>query len=157
MEQEFSMFNLMPIEYEDYNDSEEYLKIKLRYIRLMEKYADLIINTEDAAQLQIRPYLRNSRFIDLRTISPSIEQRTIPHIIHSPSNRDFKGTKYILEAVNNLKSKNIEFTFSLIENLANKEALKKYAEADILIGQLLAPSGGKQDIEALASGTVVFN
>ena len=55
MEQEFSMFNLMPIEYEDYNDSEEYLKIKLRYIRLMEKYADLIINTEDAAQLQIRP------------------------------------------------------------------------------------------------------
>ena len=156
MEQEFSMFNLMPIEYEDYNDSEEYLKIKLRYIRLMEKYADLIINTEDAAQLQIRPYLRNSRFIDLRTISPSIEQRTIPHIIHSPSNRDFKGTKYILEAVNNLKSKNIEFTFSLIENLANKEALKKYAEADILIGQLLAPSGGKQDIEALASGTVVL-
>ena len=74
MEQEFSMFNLMPIEYEDYNDSEEYLKIKLRYIRLMEKYADLIINTEDAAQLQIRPYLRNSRFIDLRTISPSIDK-----------------------------------------------------------------------------------
>lgn len=156
MDQEFTMFNLSPIQYFDYNDSEDSLKIKLRYIRLMEKYADLIINTEDAAQLQTRPYLRNSRFLDLRGFRPSIEQRITPHIIHSPSNRYFKGTKYILEAIEKLNSENINFSFSLIENLSNKEALMKYAESDILIGQLFAPSGGKQDMEALASGTVVL-
>jgi hypothetical protein len=157
MEQEFKMSNLSPIEDLNFNDSEDHLMCKLRYIRSIEKYADLIINTEDAAQLQLRPYLRNSRFIDLRNIRPNIKQRKVPNIIHSPSKRDGKGTKHVLKSIQNLSSQNLNFTFNLIENLSNTKALKKYALSDILIGQLFAPSGGKQDMEALASGTVVLS
>ena len=62
----------------------------------MEKYADLIINTEDAAQLQLRPYHRNTRFLDLRSITPNLDQRKVPIVVHSPSNRYFKGTKYVI-------------------------------------------------------------
>ncbi|MTI38252.1 glycosyltransferase [Fulvivirga lutimaris] len=59
----------------------------------------------------------------------------IPLIIHAPSDRIFKGTKYVLEAIEMLKSSGATFHFELIENKPNDYVLERLNEADILIDQ----------------------
>jgi hypothetical protein len=157
MKQEFAEFGMPQIEYQDSNlrDSDDYLIDRLKYLRNVEKYADLIISSKDVSNLGLRPFSWTNGFIDLRSIESNPNQNRIPKIIHAPSARSFKGTKYILEAISNLQKSNLEFEFNLIENMEYKKILSIYAESDILLGQILCPGGGKQEREALAAGMVV--
>ena len=157
MEQEFQSYGLHPIEYDPNQapfQSIEYLESRLSYQRAMEKHADLIISSKDASQLALRPYLWTSGFIDLRSIHANPTQKPIPRIIHSPSNRAGKGTRYVLDAVKRLESTSLKFNFEFIENKPYHDALQLYSETDVLLGQLLCPGGGKQEREALAAGMV---
>jgi len=87
-------------------------------------------------------------------LNPGVLQK--PVVMHAPSHRGAKGTKYILDAVDRLKSENIQFKFILVEGLPNAEARKQYEKADLLIDQLLAGWYGGLAVELMALGKPVI-
>ena len=76
-------------------------------------------------------------------------------IVHAPSNRGVKGTKYIHSAVENLKKK-YDIEYILVENMTQNEAFKEYQKADIIVDQILGGSYGVFSIEAMAMGKPVI-
>ncbi|MBC7231414.1 MAG: glycosyltransferase family 4 protein [Actinobacteria bacterium] len=78
-----------------------------------------------------------------------------PLVVHCPSNRDIKGTRYILEAVSSLKDKR-RFEFMLCEGKSNREVREIIAQADIVIDQLLLGAYGVVATEAMALGKPVI-
>jgi glycosyltransferase involved in cell wall biosynthesis/Tfp pilus assembly protein PilF len=156
MEQEFAKYNLPK---KDYDDSYRMVPLinKLNYLRTAEKYSDLITSHPGMSQLALRPYFSSGMPLWLRKFRENNNQRRIPKIIHAPSNRAIKGTKYVLDVFEALKREGLEFETELIENLPNLEAIKKYEDADILVGQLFSTYGGRQELEALACGSIVLS
>lgn len=77
------------------------------------------------------------------------------HLIHAPSDRHAKGTKYLLAAITKLREQGFEFEFTLVEKFANQDARKLYEQADILIDQLLAGWYGGLAVELMALGKPV--
>lgn len=65
----------------------------------------------------------------------------IPKIVHSPTNRLFKGTDKILGVIEKLKSK-AEFEFILLENETHEKALEIKSKCDIAIDQVGGEFGG---------------
>jgi hypothetical protein len=158
MKQEFISFKLLPMEYGEtvFFDS-KHLSHRLLFLRNAERYSDVIISNPSQSQLALRPYLLFQLTLDFSLYINFPNQRKIPKIIHAPSNKNFKGTKYIINSINRLKDEGVEFEFELIHGLSNLEAIKKYEDCDILVGQLLCPWVGKQERELLACGKVVLS
>lgn len=77
-------------------------------------------------------------------------------IVHAPTNKEIKGTKYIISAVEKL-SKIYNIKFILIENISHKQALEIYKEADLIIDQLCIGTYGLLAIEAMALGKPVIS
>lgn len=76
-------------------------------------------------------------------------------IIHSPTNREYKGTDKILNVIAEVESsRNIEFI--LLENIEREKVLKIKSECDIAIDQVGGEFGGtgygKNSIENLSMG-----
>ncbi|HOJ94034.1 MAG TPA: glycosyltransferase [Fervidobacterium nodosum] len=77
-------------------------------------------------------------------------------IVHAPTNPEFKGTKYIVNAIENLKIKhNNNIEFILISGVSHDEAKKIYQSADIIVDQLHAGVYGLFAIESMALGKPV--
>ena len=71
-------------------------------------------------------------------------------IAHAPSKRAVKGTDAVLAAVESLRSKGAPIELDLIEGVPNREARKRYAEADLVIDQLRIGWYGMFAIESMA-------
>lgn len=76
-------------------------------------------------------------------------------ILHAPTNPDFKGTKVIEEAIYALQQQ-YDFEYRRIEKTKHEEAIKRYAEADLIIDQILCGSYGLLCVEAMALGKPVI-
>ncbi|OJJ19314.1 hypothetical protein BKI52_21110 [marine bacterium AO1-C] len=127
---------------------------KLKYMRVFEKYADVIISVPNQSQLALRPYEHFFVPVNIDEIQENTDQREVPIITHAPSNRGVKGTSIILDTLNQLKNEGLNFELCLVENMAYRDALKTYTKSDVVIGELFLPSGGKLDREALAAGAI---
>lgn len=95
--------------------------------------------------------------IDLSMYQPE-ENTTLhpkPLIVHAPTSQEIKGTKYILQAVEHLKS-HYEFDFQLVHGMSHKEAMEIYRKADIIIDQLHIGSYGLFAVECMAMGKPVI-
>lgn len=80
-----------------------------------------------------------------------------PLVVHAPSQRDVKGTEFILNAISQLRNEgHNRFKFKLIENLRYEDALKTYQQADIIIDQLRIGAHGVVSLEAMALGKPVI-
>ena len=78
-------------------------------------------------------------------------------IIHSPNHRGFKGTEFIIKAVNNLKNKGHNIELMLLEGVANSEVARiMREEADISIDQIIFQGYALNAMEAMASGLPVL-
>jgi len=77
-------------------------------------------------------------------------------IVHAPNHRGFKGTEFIINAVDELRKEGYRINFILIENMKNSEVLKILREADILVEQLIT-GYGLNAIEGMASGAAVLS
>lgn len=154
MKQHFISLNLEPIKYESYDLSLNHLETKLRYLRTVEKYSDAIFSMPTQSQLGLRPYQYFNFPCIIEKIPHNPFQRKIPHIIHAPSDRKIKGTETILKAIDILKNEGLSFEFELLENIPNEVIIEKYADADIVVGQL-SKVLGKQGVEVLSCGTVL--
>jgi hypothetical protein len=78
------------------------------------------------------------------------------HIVHAPTQRETKGTPYILSALHALCEKfpgRIDVT--LVENMPHAEALKAYRHADLVIDQLLIGWYGGLAVEVMKMGIPV--
>jgi hypothetical protein len=149
------MLGLQPMNnYHDIRLTSKDLKKRMLYLRIVEKYSDIILSTPLNEGLALRPYNYFKLMTDPSAYPYNDSQRKVPKVIHAASDRNFKGTKYILEAVEKLKRKGVEFEFIFLENIQHKEILKSYADADIVIGQLYGQGLAKQGIEVLSCGTV---
>ena len=88
-------------------------------------------------------------------IYPQIQKNKI-RIIHAPSHRAFKGTKFVIEAFDDLRKNYNSIEMVLVEGKTQKEAFELYKTADIIIDQLFAGTYGVFAIEAMALGKPVI-
>ena len=83
--------------------------------------------------------------------TPLHSEKSTLKILHAPTNRDNKGTKFIIEAVDKLKNEGYLIKFKLCEGLTHKELKEEYKNCDIFIDQVLG-GYGTSAIEAMAIG-----
>ena len=78
-------------------------------------------------------------------------------IIHTPNHRGFKGTEFILKAVEELKQKGLQIRLILLEKKSNEEVKAiMSSEADLLVEQLVFTGYALSGIEGMASGLPVI-
>ncbi|MCS6947727.1 MAG: hypothetical protein NZM12_08945 [Steroidobacteraceae bacterium] len=77
-------------------------------------------------------------------------------IVHAPSHRGAKGTRYVLGAIDRLRNEGLAFDFLLVENLPHAEAQSVYRSADLAVDQLLAGWYGGFAVELMALGKPVI-
>lgn len=80
---------------------------------------------------------------------PEEHERPV-RVVHAPSSREKKGTEHIVEACRKLPVE-----LDVVEKVHNREALRRYAEADIVVDQLYRGWHGVFTIEAMALGKPV--
>lgn len=84
---------------------------------------------------------------------PSVENEC-PVIVHSPTARVTKGTEYVLQAVEQLRTK-YTFDFRLIQGMPHQQALIQIQGADIFLDQFILGDRGIASLEAMAFGKPV--
>ena len=78
-----------------------------------------------------------------------------PVLVHAPSHRGIKGTRWVLQAVERLKAEGLRFELVLVEGMSHAQARREYERADLVIDQLLAGWYGGLAVEAMALGKPV--
>lgn len=71
-------------------------------------------------------------------------------ILHAPTDRIIKGTKYIMDTIDVLKKEGFNIELKLIENMPYEQVLQNYKEADIVVDQLHFGWYGMFSAEAMA-------
>lgn len=75
---------------------------------------------------------------------------------HAPTVQDTKGTKFVFEAIESLKSEGFDIEFVLIEGLKRNEAIKLYETLDLLVDQLIVGWYGGLSLELMSMGKPVI-
>ena len=89
--------------------------------------------------------------LDLRDFDPQPpSDNPRPLVVHAPSNREKKGTRYVIEACEQLPVE-----LDIVEGVPHEEARARYARADIVVDQLNAGWHGVFALEAMALGKPV--
>ncbi len=80
-------------------------------------------------------------------------------IIHAPNHRGFKGTEFLINAVDILRAEGLQVQLLLMEKIQNSEVRRTLEnKADILVEQLIATGHALNALEGMASGlTTVCN
>jgi len=81
----------------------------------------------------------------------------IPRVMHAPSHRGVKGTRYVLETVDRLRRDGVTFDFELVEGKTHAEATTIYQQVDLVIDQLLLGWYGGLAVECMALGIPVIS
>jgi glycosyltransferase involved in cell wall biosynthesis len=77
-------------------------------------------------------------------------------ILHAPTHRGFKGTDYIIKAINDLKNDGFKIDLILAENLTHAELKEEYKKCHLFIDQIMSGWYGTATIEAMAIGRPVI-
>lgn len=130
----------------------DFLK-KFYYQRISEKVGT-VISTRNQSTFQASP-LVHFMFPQIALLSEPKKPKKIPLILHCPSDPKIKGTDIVLQAIDSLKDKNIEFEFELVTNKKNDYVLQRVLNADIVIDQ---PGTwiARLAVEAMAAGCCVI-
>ncbi|MBF6612056.1 MAG: glycosyltransferase family 4 protein [Chloroflexi bacterium] len=99
--------------------------------------------------------------IDLQKWSPR-PPRTTPispndpvRILHAPSDREIKGTRFLLQAVERLKDGGYPVELMMLEGVPHDKVAEFCGEADIAVDQLMIGAYGTVSIEMMAKGVPV--
>lgn len=77
-------------------------------------------------------------------------------IVHASNHRHFKGTQYLIDAVESLRARGVAIELDLVERVPNAEALERYRAADVIFDQCLIGFHGFLAQEAMALGKPVI-
>lgn len=131
---------------------------KMARLRREARYVDLqLVCAPDESE-----WVENSQVlplaIDISKIpfSPRSGKKNIIEIMHAPTSRAKKGTKFIQEAVEKLQQEGFKINLTIVQNVTHEKLMKKYKECDIFIEQLLGGWYGTSAIEAMATGRPVI-
>lgn len=135
-------------------------KIIREQIAKFDRHADLIysVNPDLLKVLPGRAKFIPYASIDPADWTPEYLPETPPeeiHIVHAPTDRTIKGTKYILDAFERLRKEGVSFRYTLVENMSHNQALEVYKSADLLIDQLLIGYYGGLAVELMCLGKPV--
>ena len=132
---------------------------KRRQVARFARYADRIyaLNPDLLSVLPPSAEFLPYASVDPRRWEPVFpEPRARPRVLHAPSHRGVKGTRFLLEATERLRREGVPFDLDMIENLPHAEATRRYRDADIVVDQLLAGWYGGFAVEAMALGKPVI-
>jgi len=91
----------------------------------------------------------------LSPVPPRLQRRL--RIVHAPTNRAAKGSGQILAALERIRASHGDlFELVLIENIPHRDALTAYADADLVIDQILVGWYGGVAVEAMMLGKPVI-
>ncbi|MDQ5823009.1 MAG: glycosyltransferase [Chloroflexota bacterium] len=120
----------------------------------------LIVSTPDLLEFAPGAHLLPGP-VDLDRWTPRVSGR-VPgsrsepvRIVHAPTNREVKGTKYLLAAVERLKRAGYAVELDLLEGLPHEQVQVLSERADIAVDQLMIGSYGTFAIEMMARGLPV--
>jgi glycosyltransferase involved in cell wall biosynthesis len=135
---------------------------KRRRIERFASYADLIyaLNPDLLHVLPPGAKFLPYSHIDLRNWKPADTSRLgsgVPIVVHAPSNRGVKGTRFVLEAISQLEREGIPVQLVLVEGVQLAEARSSYEQADLVVDQLLCGWYGGLAVEAMALGKPVVS
>ena len=138
--------------------SQESDRLKRERIESVGRYADAIFAVNPdllhvlPAGARFLPYAH----LDIAAIQPRPPRpRDVLKVIHAPSHRGVKGTRFLVDAINRLKSEGVRFEVAMIEHMSHEEAMRLYEDADLLIDQLLVGWYGGLAVELMALGKPV--
>ena len=131
------------------------LRRKKKLVKFWEKYADAIISNPEYSQLLTKKYYKIAQGCDLQYWKPFGSKKLKKNkdkilIIHAPSHKSKKGTKYIIKAIELLKEQGYKIEFKLLENLSNSEIRREVNVSDIIVDQLIVGWYGIFSVEAMA-------
>lgn len=133
------------------------LEEKVRYIRVFEKYSDLILSVGEQAQLQLRPYNNFYLPIDLNNINFKITENSIPKVAIGVTESNFKNSNRVIrEIIQFQQTCSIKFSLIIIENKTHHDALEILSDSDIFVYSPYVSGPGKFGIEALAAGALLL-
>ncbi|MBX7046692.1 MAG: hypothetical protein K1X86_12735 [Ignavibacteria bacterium] len=96
---------------------------------------------------------------DVNAFQFRINSNKVKKIVHSPTNRAFKGTDKILKVIDEAQ-KEAKFEFLLLENIDREKLLEIKSQCDLAIDQVGGEMGGsgygKNSIENLSMGIPTF-
>lgn len=143
--------------YSDFSD-----QLKRERITVFDRYADLIyaVNPDLLNVLPKRARFIPYAHVNLESWQPVWSKEAIPaipHVVHAPTHRLVKGSRFIIDALNRLKAEGVPFRYTLVEKRSNEEARKIYETADLLVDQLLAGFYGGLAVELMALGKPVIS
>jgi hypothetical protein len=87
---------------------------------------------------------------------PDVDSDRPLRIVHAPNHRGFKGTHFLLEAVERLRAEGLSIELVLVERVPNRQALEIYRTADVIFDQCLVGFHGYFALEAMAIGKPVM-
>lgn len=133
--------------------------IKKRLIKKASKYVDhmFALNPDlmyflPAEKTTFLPYTI-AGWYDIK-YTPYKIKHTI-NIIHAPTDKGAKGSKYILKALEILQKRYRNIKIEFVQNVPYKNALKKYEKAHIIVDQVLVGWYGGLAVEAMKMGKPV--
>lgn len=77
-------------------------------------------------------------------------------VVHASNHRHFKGSRFLLEAVEKLKQEGFAVELTLVERVPHEEAMKLYQQADIIADQFIIGTFGYFAIEGMGLGKPVL-
>jgi hypothetical protein len=77
-------------------------------------------------------------------------------IAHAPNNADFKGTRFLSQAVERLRDEGHEIELVRVEGVPNAQVLQLFASCDVVADQFVIGNYGYTTLEAMALGRPVL-
>ena len=105
--------------------------------------------------LALRPYHHLQIPLKMEMFEFSVPGRSIPLIVHAPSEPYVKGTDVIEAALATLREEGIAFEFRSLRDMPHDQLLRHLTEADVLVDELVCHGPGWLSFEAMASGCAV--
>ncbi len=128
-------------------------KKRERWTRQMTRWADKLF----AVNPDLVPLIPGAEYLPYATMPTDLPEKSReplnrpPRIVHAPSNRSIKGTAVLLHASEQLQATH-PHELQLVEGVPREQALRIYAEADILVDQVRLGWYGGLALEAMAMG-----
>jgi len=121
----------------------------------VQRYADVVLSSGwDGLLLEQHALFRPP--IDVSEFEYHLPEDDPPIVVHAPTRRELKGTKYVLAAVDALRDEGVDFEFMLLEDRPAAEVREILTAASIVIDQVVYPCHGLLAVEAMASGNAVM-
>lgn len=100
--------------------------------------------------------LNSERGKKFQPVYPENDPARSLRIVHASNHRMFKGTRFLIDAVEALKAEGEKLELVLVERVPNTRALELYKSADVIFDQCLLGNYGYFALEAMALGKPVM-